>query len=93
MPDLSTSAYKGRIKIDRKAWSQEDIELEYKYTPQKAPSITSWMQGQCRFTAGCLGDSLLTCVPIVRWLPKYERSFLLSDVIAGLTVGIFLVPQ
>ena len=32
-------------------------------------------------------------VPIVRWLPKYSMKTLVSDVIAGLTVGMMVVPQ
>lgn len=38
-------------------------------------------------------NTLKSCVPITNWLPTYERSFILSDMIAGLTVGIMLVPQ
>ena len=32
-------------------------------------------------------------LPIVDWLPQYNRSLLLSDASAGLTVFIFLIPQ
>jgi sodium-independent sulfate anion transporter 11 len=32
-------------------------------------------------------------VPIVRWLPKYSRKWLLNDVIAGITIGVLLIPQ
>ncbi|KAJ3154148.1 hypothetical protein HDU86_004690 [Geranomyces michiganensis] len=31
--------------------------------------------------------------PIVSWLPKYNRTWFFSDVIAGLTVGMVVVPQ
>ena len=31
--------------------------------------------------------------PILNWLPNYKKSFLTGDVIAGLTVGIMLIPQ
>lgn len=36
---------------------------------------------------------LLTHVPIASWLPKYTFTSLLRDVIAGLTVGLMVVPQ
>ena len=36
---------------------------------------------------------LLTHVPISSWLPKYTFTSLLRDVIAGLTVGLMVVPQ
>jgi sulfate permease, SulP family len=32
-------------------------------------------------------------VPIVRWLPRYERSWLGSDVIAGFTIWGLLIPE
>ncbi|KAI9597837.1 sulfate transporter family-domain-containing protein [Syncephalis fuscata] len=32
-------------------------------------------------------------VPIVRWLPRYNRHWILGDIVSGLTVGIMVVPQ
>ncbi|MDX1665728.1 MAG: SulP family inorganic anion transporter, partial [Saprospiraceae bacterium] len=32
-------------------------------------------------------------LPILSWLPKYKRSYLKDDILAGVTVGIILVPQ
>ena len=34
-----------------------------------------------------------TYIPILDWLPKYKRSYLRGDLLAGLTVGVMLVPQ
>jgi MFS superfamily sulfate permease-like transporter len=31
-------------------------------------------------------------VPVLDWLPRYDRSFLTRDVIAGLTVWALVVP-
>jgi sodium-independent sulfate anion transporter 11 len=36
---------------------------------------------------------LLDKVPIVQWLPRYHPSWLLTDFIAGLTIGVMLIPQ
>ncbi|KAI1843286.1 hypothetical protein JX265_007761 [Neoarthrinium moseri] len=36
---------------------------------------------------------LLDKVPIVQWLPRYHPSWLLQDFIAGLTIGVMLIPQ
>lgn len=36
---------------------------------------------------------LLDKVPIVGWLPRYNPRWILNDVIAGLTVGLMLIPQ
>lgn len=32
-------------------------------------------------------------VPIVEWLPRYNYRWLLNDLIAGLTLGLMLIPQ
>lgn len=32
-------------------------------------------------------------LPILEWLPNYKTSFLKDDVLAGITVGIILIPQ
>lgn len=32
-------------------------------------------------------------LPIVEWLPKYTFSYLARDIIAGLTVGLMVIPQ
>ncbi|KAJ9616752.1 hypothetical protein H2200_000471 [Cladophialophora chaetospira] len=36
---------------------------------------------------------ILEKVPIVDWLPRYNYRWLINDFIAGLTIGIMLVPQ
>lgn len=32
-------------------------------------------------------------VPILQWLPKYDGQTALADLIAGITVGLTLIPQ
>jgi solute carrier family 26 (sodium-independent sulfate anion transporter), member 11 len=32
-------------------------------------------------------------VPIVGWLPRYNYRWLVNDVVAGLTLGLMLIPQ
>lgn len=34
-----------------------------------------------------------TIIPILDWLPKYNKSWLKGDIASGLTVGIMLIPQ
>ena len=36
---------------------------------------------------------VLEKVPIVGWLPRYNYRWLINDVIAGLTLGLMLIPQ
>ncbi len=32
-------------------------------------------------------------IPILQWLPNYKRSWLKSDLFAGMTIGVILIPQ
>lgn len=36
---------------------------------------------------------LLDKLPIVQWLPRYNPPWLLQDFMAGLTIGVLLIPQ
>ncbi|KAF3759891.1 sulfate permease [Cryphonectria parasitica EP155] len=41
------------------------------------------------FTARYLVDK----VPIIQWLPQYNPRWIVNDLIAGITIGVLLVPQ
>ncbi len=36
---------------------------------------------------------LLDKLPIIQWLPRYSPSWLIQDFMAGLTIGVLLIPQ
>lgn len=36
---------------------------------------------------------LLAKVPVVSWLPRYSPKWIINDVIAGVTMGVLLIPQ
>lgn len=40
-------------------------------------------------TSGYIVDKF----PIVRWLPNYSTKWIFPDVVAGITVGLLLIPQ
>jgi sodium-independent sulfate anion transporter 11 len=39
------------------------------------------------------GEYVAGKFPIVGWLPRYRPRWLINDVVAGLTVGLMLIPQ
>ncbi|KAI0454779.1 sulfate permease [Xylaria acuta] len=47
--------------------------------PKKLPSATK--------------QYLLDKLPIIQWLPRYSPSWIASDFVAGLTIGVMLIPQ
>lgn len=38
-------------------------------------------------------DYLTQKVPVIYWLPKYNPRWILNDALAGITVGVLLIPQ
>ncbi len=38
-------------------------------------------------------NNIRTFIPILAWLPKYKQAYLRNDLLAGLTVGVMLIPQ
>jgi len=38
-------------------------------------------------------EYVLEKFPIIGWLPRYNYRWLINDVIAGLTIGLMLIPQ
>src|SRR5690348_11512840 len=55
----------------------------------KFDATVSVLRRKARRIPGWLADR----VPIVRWLPRYNRHWILGDIVSGLTVGIMVVPQ
>lgn len=41
----------------------------------------------------CSAQSAKKRLPIIEWLPKYKRTWLIHDFIAGITVGLTAIPQ
>ena len=38
-------------------------------------------------------DVIKKRIPMLKWLPKYQKSYILQDIVAGLTVWLTAVPQ
>ena len=67
-----------------------------KYTQRRfSASVTrgfgQWIKDRAR--RGCTRKLLFKRVPIVTWLPKYNGSAAVADFVAGLTVGLTVIPQ
>lgn len=56
------------------------------------PSATEWVKSLIPDRKGMLdfGKSLF---PFTEWLPRYNLTWLIGDLVAGITVGCVVVPQ
>lgn len=71
-----------------------DSHIEYKLFLDEIIKIlllSDWLQRRVR--SAFTKKQLLRKLPILAWLPKYTFSYLASDLIAGITVGLTVIPQ
>lgn len=41
----------------------------------------------------CSKEGLHERLPITEWSPRYRKSYILQDIVAGLTVALTVIPQ
>ncbi|KAG9318408.1 sulfate transporter family-domain-containing protein [Chiua virens] len=65
------------------------------YPEDSAPivSSSSWVKDHFKDPRHAITDYLSSLFPILSWITRYNVGWLTGDLIAGLTVGIVLVPQ
>lgn len=55
--------------------------------------ITTFLRTSTPKLPSATGRYLLDKAPIIEWLPRYHPSWLIQDFLAGLTIGVMLIPQ
>uniref|UniRef100_A0A915BYQ2 STAS domain-containing protein n=1 Tax=Parascaris univalens TaxID=6257 RepID=A0A915BYQ2_PARUN len=81
------------IVINRDVINQKDFDIKYGYAK---PQTDIKQRIFAHLHAGGRKNSaeiLKRFVPIVGWMQFYEKNDLITDIIAGLTVGVLCVPQ
>ncbi|XP_035721169.1 sodium-independent sulfate anion transporter-like [Vespa mandarinia] len=54
-------------------------------------SMRNWLCRRIKRT--CRKKLLYKRIPILAWLPKYRKEYIASDLVAGVTVGLTVIPQ
>lgn len=82
----------------KRGWTTKAVRIGKKIVdqPEDAPEVVHTLD-YLRGNGGNIGDKILdylkSLFPFLQWLPRYNLTWLIGDLIAGITVGIVLVPQ
>lgn len=66
----------------------EDVELS---TKDQIKKFGEWLKHKIK--RSCTKKMLHRRLPILTWLPKYNSQDALGDFVAGVTVGLTVIPQ
>lgn len=70
---------------------EEPFVIRKRKTSFMNQSTQSWLKDKIK--KGCNKKVLLKRVPILAWLPSYSVEYAIADLLAGLTVGLTVIPQ
>lgn len=59
---------------------------------EEEPTVVEWLREQAPTTNDVI-EYLRNLFPPIGWLPRYNLRWLLGDVVAGITIGLVVVPQ
>lgn len=71
-----------RERVSEQVETDDTVRRAKKYTRSAAKALPK-----------AVPKFLLAKVPVVSWLPRYDPRWILNDVIAGVTMGVLLIPQ
>ena len=85
------------IVIQRQAYDLPTFDRQYKKEETKPSTllqVKSSISAKCVCTGECVRDKLFGLFPVVDIIKNYQwKGWLLSDIIAGLCVGVINIPQ
>lgn len=86
------------VTISRPVYTEKDfVSLCKDQDEPKEPLITRTMtkvKGKVSdYSCACIGKRLQSFFPFFTWIRKYKKPFISRDISAGLTLGIFQIPQ
>lgn len=73
-----------------KSWERVKEDLRTDYTWNRVGRYSA--RAARRLPTGA-AHYVIDKIPMIGWLPKYNPRWLLNDFIAGLTLGLMLIPQ
>jgi sodium-independent sulfate anion transporter 11 len=84
----------------QKAFGRDDHEHDTEYPPisnadffiEREPTVTEFLE-ELTPTWSDVGQYIYGLFPFIRWIGKYNLTWFIGDLVAGVTVGAVVVPQ
>ncbi|TKR72640.1 hypothetical protein L596_020057 [Steinernema carpocapsae] len=82
-----------QYRVERSAFNQADFDEVYKYD-KPGTSLRNLIR---KVLPTCNRRQVINTafefLPVIKWVKEYQKSFLVPDIIGGLTVAILNVPK
>lgn len=83
------------IDLEKKSHFKGSNEISLASKPSSSmeslKEVPLWMKRKAQ--SACTKKMLLRRIPILRWLPTYNSEDAIGDLVAGITVGLTVIPQ
>ncbi|XP_053572518.1 prestin [Bombina bombina] len=80
--------------VARPIYTQEYLQDQLHLRKKEPQSVIHNIKQSCRCTTKKAKSLLYSCIPILKWLPRYPvKEYLLGDFISGLSTGVMQLPQ
>lgn len=71
----------------------ESNSVDHQQNLDQYPTVDGWIKKQLRNSTKDLSKHCLSHLPFISWIYRYNLTWLVNDLIAGLTVGAIVIPQ
>jgi len=60
---------------------------------ESSPTVQNWIRSKIKNPNEGIRNYFLSFFPFITWITRYNRIWLVGDLVAGLTVGAIVIPQ
>ncbi|XP_051479160.1 prestin isoform X2 [Apus apus] len=83
-----------RYHVERPIYNEELLQGQLHRRERAPQTLRQKIAHSCRCSSKKAKSHLYSCLPILKWLPRYPvREYLLGDIISGISTGVMQLPQ
>uniref|UniRef100_A0A8C3JG01 Solute carrier family 26 member 5 n=1 Tax=Calidris pygmaea TaxID=425635 RepID=A0A8C3JG01_9CHAR len=83
-----------RYCVQRPIYNEELLQGQLHRRERTPQTLRQKIAHSCRCSSKKAKSHLYSCIPILKWLPRYPvKEYLLGDIISGISTGVMQLPQ